>query len=1144
MIRDFLKKFGIPSQVIKTRDNEHASITQIQNINFNLGSKEGQELVKLLESKYGELGKDGSNELYIVLIEKALNDIKESIKEANFDDAEKQINDLLTNAGFSLIGDVHKAEFIYYKGLIELENKNVQSARECVRQIFSINNQARKAYDLELQVLLQTKNRTEFELLEHKFIAVGIENTDLVLKKSLFEIACDNFETVISILTDNGDVKEEFIENADALYYLGICYLNTRQFGAAQAVLETSNQLDENYYKKYLLAISKILPIITEKMYSNFSTLKQHEILLNQSLLELYTLKEYISKKGIDLQVDYWGYVLTLKLFTSPNEILSDIEKLPSEVKSSDTITLMLAEAYYMLNEQTEALSIYEKLYEKLKNINILEKIIAILYDQENFGKLIEYIESIELSTIEEYSNVFSAYLMTFARTGESREEINRIIETYEEKFSHEALFYNGATRAIYRKDNEKGQYYLQKAIDIINKENEEELLLIALTCQDIKNYELALSILEDKVEDSIVIKLTYIEILIESQNEANLQKAEYILDSLGDEELNEKFLELKAEVKLIKDKYKDALEILTKLYSINPSENLAYRITISKINLRDMNDIDGYILKLANSSNPHFLMAAALALKDLKINVNEGLKYAYRALFLLRGQFHEEIYAQYISFFLPIFGLHNTVDESRAQLIENIKPDTVITLKSNNGEVIKYCLHDSQVEIEEGFLDCKHITVNSPTGISLLGRQVNSSLSLDGEQFTIIEIIDKYIYASHYCMNRYTDEDFDSKRVWKIEFDANNPMSIIDKLVPYLSNDLQREKYIFEHYEKGMLPIISIVKFDYTRYHQIIEYLLYKKNQIYISGLPNSENIKDDNRPLVVNLNSIILLRILNKLEVIDYFKERIYLPKSLMDLVSNLFELARKSENVVGTMYVDDGNRPNYKKVTNEEKQQEIEFWRDILISLKQCNVAEDIMAPISTPKGLQIEAECISLANQINGVLISDDICIKNYGHYLFESLETSNTISLFDNYYSTNKDKLNEYMDIITNLSEKKYFSCCSVNNLSMLVFDYLFEKPLIFGEGTPHQKFRALLNNILSDVSFIKVYINEIRNVIYRLYDKRINPKAISLLEILMYELKKYAKIHRLGNTVIDYILVPSDLDVNKSSFLTSIYNKC
>ncbi|MFB4169921.1 hypothetical protein [Virgibacillus sp. JSM 102003] len=106
----------------------------------------------------------------------------------------------------------------------------------------------------------------------------------------------------------------------------------------------------------------------------------------------------------------------------------------------------------------------------------------------------------------------------------------------------------------------------------------------------------------------------------------------------------------------------------------------------------------------------------------------------------------------------------------------------------------------------------------------------------------------------------------------------------------------------------------------------------------------------------------------------------EKIYIPKSIFEMVKTNFEKSRASENVKGTMYLVEDGTPKMHHFTDEEKKNEVEFWRSILVCLNDCNIIDDIEVPDLIPKNLIPDFETIMLASEKSAVLISDDLFIR--------------------------------------------------------------------------------------------------------------------------------------------------------------------
>ncbi|KGA95880.1 hypothetical protein AJ85_18045 [Alkalihalobacillus alcalophilus ATCC 27647 = CGMCC 1.3604] len=1133
---------GYPVQIIETRDNQKTTITQNQ-YNIMTESKEGSALIRTLIEQSGSANETPSKELISKLLDETIKNIKSFINAGNINEALKLINGLVSSSGFNLLPTEEQSQILYYSGVINLDRENIEGARNDANSILVLEGQVKKGYELELKIAAMTGERRDFELVLGKLCAIGLTNEEFLEQQIFFEVSIGNFEEAIKIGTvEDNKIDKMLINRKNALYYLGIAFLNTSHFKVAYELISKSIEKENSNYKQYLIILAEILPCINKPIkFSSSSNGFEHpkKDLLNVKLVELLKLREYAEKKSIEFQVDYWGYVLTLKLFVNPQEILTDISELPEEIKNKEPVRLMLAEYYFVLKSYDEAIHIYEELYGNTKNRNILEKIIVCLYEKEDYKGIVSLIENTKAITVETaYSDIVTLYIIAYKKVSEYDNLIEKINEL-ENIYKNESLFYNIAARVVHGEDKELGVRYLSKALEKVDENvTTDEIFIISETCKIMQRLDFGIELLQAINTDTTSLKIELAKFLVDTQDATNIEKANRILEEIPENEINSNVLDLRAHINLYNDNYKEALNILTVLYQEVPNDYTAYLIILSKLNINDDSNAELYVRHLLRSENPVFLMMGAFAQKVLLSEINAGVKNAYKSLAILKDKYVEQIYFQYIAFFLPFAG--ETL-EGVSIPKEKVDIDCVVKIVDNDGESRFICIEKGGLD-GEYYLNCERYNENSEIALLLLGMKKGEKVCICDSNYTIEEIFDKYFYVYQHCAQKHFEINPESKGLRQFSFDKDDPYQLIEKMVPILSENYEKKKRIIEQVQRAQLPLSSVSNQDYSLMFDVIHHFYWSKDEIFNSGKPIPRQLGESDR-IVIDLTTLVFLKVIDKLEVLDIFKDRIHITQSTYNVIEQSFNKSRETENTVGTMYLEEGLHPRINRITPEDHKRNMELWRDILLAVRTFNICDELDVPDLIPARLNVDIEPIVLAHKLNGVFISEDLFIKNLKQYMYPGSLCTNVMSLLDSYYNVNKDKYCEYLDLLLELSKNKYYSICTPNNLVNILKECILKQQILLAEGTPSNKFILTIKNLLSDKRFVRVHLSIIRDIIHMLYDMRIDIKAITLLEMLIKEVKVASTMFNVDTLLITFILEPCGLDVIKEEFINSIYKR-
>jgi len=330
--------------------------------------------------RIGDAFKSGiTTELHNSLIEDAIERIDSSIRHGKIKDANLFLGKILGIDGFESLEQNFKTQFYYFKGLVELEENNLDQVIEYAERILSLNSNIKKACELKITVSVRNNDITLFNNAIQKLKEIGTPQNEIMIKHAFFELGNEKFDSVISILTENDVIKKEYVESAEAHHYLGIAFLQKNRTELAKISFEKANSIKHSFYRDYFIILSEIVPILNRRGILLTIT-NEEKNFLQKKLLELLNIADYFNEKNKELKADFWGHILNIKLFINRSEIFTDIEALPEDIREADIIKLMKAETYAVLGEEEKAVPIYKTLYEKNATPELLLKIISILY--------------------------------------------------------------------------------------------------------------------------------------------------------------------------------------------------------------------------------------------------------------------------------------------------------------------------------------------------------------------------------------------------------------------------------------------------------------------------------------------------------------------------------------------------------------------------------------------------------------------------------------------------------------------------------------------------------------------------------------------------------------------------------------------
>lgn len=1135
------------SVVVQVIEQKNISEDFIKMLNERLNTLEAIGLshtVSLQEmSSTSRSNAESTNELYSRLMGNALAEIKNMIDEGKLNYAQSLLSDISQTEGFERINKEHIIEIYYYQGLVYLHKDDIQKSNEELEKLIEIDRNSYFGFNLMYKIAVHTNNELMYQKSIEGFRTIAIDSTELKLKELFHEIVKSNFSYVINELTELDKIKKEFENKEDAYYYLGLSYLQTEQFILAKKHLSKSNEMKPSLYKTYLVTLTEIIPIISKRGAMFLISDIQKEI-LEHSLKTLYGVKDYFSDKPLQLQEEYWGHILNIKLFLRPADIISEIETMSDTLKQSDMIQLMLAEAYFIVGSADKSEEIYKMLYQKRKNPQLLDKITTTLLLKKDYSGIVELLKDLDYADYDELGDIAGTYITAFSKLNILPATIE-FIKSVEKAFPNAPLLFHSAAIVFSESDEvELAREYINKTISMIEEDNEALRMFISTSCEKIGFIELAIQALLP-LRNSTKAKETILRLSLEynDENDEMLALAEQTVEQLiqeGVEHIN--IHNAQAEIAFRNDTPKNALKHLIEAFKLSPTVNTAYNIVAVKININQPHDLQQYIEYLIKSANPRATMLAASAL-DYLGSRGAALEIAYKAFQLLGNEFDESIYLQYSMLFMVSKNLSN--DEQVIIEFDKVRIDTVIELVDNSGVKRYICIESNpELVVNEGevYLSIEHFTNRAPQSIKLLNVELHQKIELDGIEYFINQIINKYVHVFRFASSTYIQQCPDSPFLQAIEVRGDDP---ITPLIPFLERGKVRHEFLMQQYnfvENSIgLPISALCDGNYFKYPSVMMHLLETKEQVYFAGeiLP-----VDGQSTFVLSLSSVLLLNILKCNDLIEGNKDRFKITKSLLDKIKSFFDEAITTHSrVSGSMGMDKSGRPFFSNITETDKNNPVEFWRRLYLTLSDLETIseiEDYSLNLRATKFIgNFDIEAIVATNQINGVFVSDDLFLHKVARFMYDSISYSNSVTILNHFLSTE-----ELIEKVSTLSQFKFHSCVTYDILLKIIKDSIIDKPIIYGVGTRHDKVKQIIWNILSHRQLYTDNLLMLREIVYTLYENRINKKVEELINLIIREVVLSSRLYRISALeLLQFFLEPAGIDLIKAEYIMWVFRK-
>ena len=524
-----------------------------------------------------------------------------------------------------------------YNKVLELEPNNIQAL-------------------LNKSIALHDLNKTN-EALDCINKLIEIDNNNYLPYLTKGNILAKNGQNVEAIENYKLSLEKNNI-STQALYNMGICYLNMKDYQQANKCFDDALLINPNLLEIYI-AKAKIFE--EQKNYNN--------------AIELYN--EIIPKFPYDDNI-FYKKGICLENMEEYQEALKNFEQGLDINKSNIDCLYHKGYCCDILNNKKQALKCYDDII-KSKEKNIDNKIkedclilkSKILIDDEKYDDALQGLnEALRLNPDNSYIYFYKGFINN--KKGEHQEALNNYLKSIEINNKDKIIYYNLGLAYLEISDFEKSLNYLNKSFELDNtfyqaliksgevllksKEYDKSIEIFdkILNNEKEKNNELALL----RKGDALFMKNNFKEALELYENVLKLnENNEEALIGAGicerklfklDEAINyydrvlkinnnnENVLYNKAIALSLKGNNQDSNDLLTKAKSIKDSEDILYAFELNNLNDKNYSKVneefDNYIKENKQITNPGLYNIKAQSLLHEE-KYDEALKYIEQAL-------------------------------------------------------------------------------------------------------------------------------------------------------------------------------------------------------------------------------------------------------------------------------------------------------------------------------------------------------------------------------------------------------------------------------------------------------------------------------------------------------------------------------
>lgn len=1115
-IKSFLEKNGVSCVNIKPKTEMEMLVAKVCEktvANKFLDANNYDKIYRIIDKKFEEWIKNGK----LSKLETTIMDLLESEESQSYPNVFIEL----------LICKLGKAY------LIQCKKDDID---KCLNRILKMNEISQIGYKFMLAVALLKHEKELFNKAIEGLKICAVLQSELNLYMLQYELSIGNVQKIISDLISDGILIKEYNKNKFALELVGEAYFKLQDYINASKYLRCASEIEQDIKIDFLIVASEIyesVGSIGSNIYINTET----KNILNVKYKTLRDMEYYFKENAPEIILEYWYLRLMALLVVAPESFIIEYDSLFENIKSNYAIRSLYADYLAQIGDAEKAIEEYSRAYKESKNNEDLLKLMLNLYNGKKFQDVINTVEVDGILNFDDDGRIASVYILAVCEISGSEVALERANQLVESQYKVPFLFQEIAKMQHHLGMNEEAKASLNNMMEAIPEDYYLPRINMAKTCMQLKESEIALSIIKPLLRHTILASEVYIDILLScGKNEMAKQHIDMIV-SKGHED--RWILERKKILAIEEKDYKTALYCLEKMFEIKKDLSTAYNICAVDLSYGvEINESDEAFKYLKECNEPEALMLVAIIYDQIG-NITLKEYYSIKSLLKLNNEFNEGVFEKFINLYL----LNGSSGDNEIVDIERITQNQGIILKCVNGinPPKMICLHAEKDIIENGkiFANYQHYTISSKVGIILKNRKLNEIVLIDGVEFKITSIMDRKAVFIPFCIEQYVIKCPNSAVLKSYQISKDNPL---ESILPPLYDLKKHNEIILRQYNNISQCGLSIYTFsdkNYQKYLDVMYYLLNTEKQVYYSGEVNLINNED---PIIVSFSSLLLLNIIGQLNLLNTMEERLIVPSSLKKVVKSIFDGLGKSElRTAGIMGVDDNGKPYLMEVTESQKEMRYNFWRELVLFLENKNIA--IIEASTNDTTLKIDELCIDffgivdieamrIAVSQNAVLLADDLCFRKMYHAINNTGRSTNIISIL----FAAPLEISELLDILIKLSEALYCHLISEEIMYQLI-SKISLSPIVFGKGTLGDKLKIIVDNQFKNPIIYQSALLVICNTINTLYDDPAKAGYISMCDLLLEILAEVSAKYNIDKKrILQMLLNASPLEIVKEKY--------
>ena len=272
------------------------------------------------------------------------------------------------------------------------------------------------------------------------------------------------------------------------------------------------------------------------------------------------------------------------------------------------------------------------------------------------------------------------------------------------------------------------------------------------------------------------------------------------------------------------------------------------------------------------------------------------------------------------------------------------------------------------------------------------------------------------------------------------------------------------------------------------------MEYLFYNKNSKFYAGEKNYYKLSKEK--LVIDLTSLITLKEINQLTLLEKYKASLYFTKSLKNKLLAIFDSVTNEKIDGMKIFVDDDNNLRKTETTKESKKYNIDYWREIIAIVNNSNIIE-YESDFDLDSFDKSQIDMLNMAIEEDMIYICDDLFIRKLANSISKNkIRMTNSSSLIDDFFYTDPNLYLEAMNQLTSFNFIYCIDCYSLYNILLSIVK--------INKIDDHmQLFETIIRNILKTKFLYELHIEAIRKFLIISFENLRLTKDVKILLQLM-----------------------------------------